>query len=498
MGTDHAAGAHVPTDESEVRLASHDRPVPEALVVFMGKDWATARPPAVVPAERAPWCARRRSTLSSRFPGEWLVVPAGPLKVRANDTHYRYRPEADFVWLTGHGEPDSVIVLRPSGDGHDATLYARPRLDRSTPAFFADRTYGELWVGPQPSLDEVAGVLGIRTAPPADLAAALEEAADGPVRVLRGVDAAVDGAVPEPATRGADAELATVLAELRLVKDDHEVACLEAAVAATIRGFEDVVRALPAASGSDGPAAGVGVGERWVEGTFDRRARAEGNDVGYGTIAAAGAHACILHWTRNDGPVRPGELLLLDDGVEGPELYTADVTRTLPVSGRYSPEQREVYDVVWRAQAAALAECGPGRPFLAPHRAATRVMAEWLVDIGVLADLDEVLDETHQYHRRYTLHGTSHMLGLDVHDCAQAREETYRGGDLAPGMVLTVEPGLYFQPDDLTVPERYRGIGVRIEDDVLVTADGHRVLTAALPKEAADVEAWMAEVAATG
>ena len=174
------------------------------------------------------------------------------------------------------------------------------------------------------------------------------------------------------------------------------------------------------------------------------------------------------------------------------------MTRTIPVSGRYSPEQREVYDAVWRAQQAGLAECRPGQPFMAPHRAAMRVLTEWLVAVGILTcTVEEALDADHRFYTRYTLHGTSHMLGLDVHDCANARND-YRELDLAPGMVLTVEPGCYLQPDDLTVPERYRGIGVRIEDDVLITGDGCRVLSAALPTRAEDVEAWMVPLLAAG
>ncbi|MFN0061091.1 MAG: M24B family metallopeptidase, partial [Myxococcaceae bacterium] len=234
--------------------------------------------------------------------------------------------------------------------------------------------------------------------------------------------------------------------------------------------------------------------EREVEGVFNLRARVEGNDVGYGTIAAAGAHACTLHWTHNDGPVRRGQLLLLDAGVEGHTLYTADITRTLPVSGRFSREQREVYTLVHVAQAAAFAEVKPGNDFLAPNKAAMKVLAHGLERLGILPDAAMALEEQHQFYKRYSLHNVSHMLGLDVHDCAKARQETYKFGKLVPGMVLTVEPGLYFQMDDLTVPAKYRGIGVRIEDDVLVTARGHRNLSSAIPSEATAVEKWMAQV----
>ena len=273
------------------------------------------------------------------------------------------------------------------------------------------------------------------------------------------------------------------LSELRLVKDDYEVDQLEQAVAATVVGFADVVRALPQARQTS---------ERWIEGIFGLRARTAGNDVGYGSICAAGPHACTLHWTDNDGPVRDGDLLLLDAGVEGRELYTADVTRTLPISGRFTDRQREVYQLVYDAQEAAFAVCRPGADFLDPHRAAMRVLAHGLARLGVLADAEAALDPDDQSYRRYTLHGVSHMLGLDVHDCSHARDQTYRHGTLHPGYVLTIEPGLYFQPDDLTVPADLRGIGVRIEDDVLVTEQGCRNLSGALPRSPEDVERWMA------
>ena len=452
---------------------------PPALVEFMSRDWAAADVAVDGPASASPYHRRRREALAARYPGEWLVVPTGGLKVRSNDTDYRFRAGTDFAWLTGCQEPDAVLVIDP--DGH-ATLYKAPRADRSTPAFFTDRRYGELWIGPRMGLEDTATLFGIDTASLDDLAAVLKEAAAGQVRVRRGFDARIDDLL-DVADDERDVDLASTLSDMRLLKDEHEVECLQQAIDATVTGFEDVVRALATAEHH---------GERWVEGTFNRRARTEGNDVGYDTIAACGHHACTLHWIRNDGPVHTGDLLLLDAGVEGPEVYTADVTRTVPVSGRYSPVQREVYDAVWRAQQAALAECRPGQPFMAPHRAAMRVLAEWLVEAGILnSSVDEALDPDHRFHTRYTLHGTSHMLGLDVHDCGASRDD-YRDLDLAPGMVLTVEPGCYLQPDDLTVPAPYRGIGVRIEDDVLSTDDGCRVLSRALPTQADEVEAWMA------
>ena len=184
--------------------------------------------------------------------------------------------------------------------------------------------------------------------------------------------------------------------------------------------------------------------------------------------------------------------MLLDAGVEGHSLYTADITRTLPIDGSFSKAQRAIYKLVYKAQKAALAMVEPGNDFMDPNKAAMRVIAEGLVELGVLPmGAEEALKEEKQFYKRYSLHNVSHMLGLDVHDCAQARQEAYKLGRLKPGMVLTVEPGLYFQEDDLTVPEAYRGIGVRIEDDVLVTDDGYENLSAGIPSHVDEVEDWM-------
>ena len=237
-------------------------------------------------------------------------------------------------------------------------------------------------------------------------------------------------------------------------------------------------------------------GERMVETDFYSRARREGNDRGYETIAAAGAHACILHWIVNDGPIRGDELLLLDAGVEVESLYTADVTRTLPVNGKFSPAQRKVYDAVLEAADAVFAIAKPGVKFRELHATAMKVIAAKAAEWGLMElTAEESLKPENQHHRRWMVHGTSHHLGLDVHDCAQARRELYLEQELKPGMIFTIEPGLYFQPDDLLVPEELRGIGVRIEDDVLVTETGVENLSAALPRKPDDVEAWMARFA---
>lgn len=471
---------------AELNTGSHDLPVTPGLEAFMTRDWAPEPATEAAPHAVAPWTAKRRSRLSECFPGERVVVPAGSYVTRNNDVTFRFRPHSDHVWLTGSQTSDAVLVLEPHGTrGHDAVLYLRPRADRSSSdEFWRDRVYGELWAGRRPSLAEVSGAYGLETRHIDELDAALR--GDVPTRVRRGVDAAVD-AVVATTDDSCDAELAATLSELRLVKDAWEIEQLEDAVAITERGFTDVVADMPRA---------VEHGERWIEGTFWRRARLEGNDVGYSSIVAGGPHATTLHWIDNDGPVRPGELLLLDMGAENRELYTADVTRTLPVTGRFTPLQRDLYTLVYDAQSAGIATLRPGARFREFHRAGMSVLAHGLADLGLLpCSAEEALDESSTIYRRWTLCGSGHMLGLDVHDCARARATAYLDGVLEPGQVLTVEPGLYLQADDLLLPEEMRGTGIRIEDDLVVTDDGARLLSAGLPRSAEDVETWMASSA---
>ncbi|MBO1901136.1 aminopeptidase P family protein [Leucobacter weissii] len=475
-GIDHSARSTTPRGDQ--------------FLAYIGSGWAardSSPPPPRPAAERA---AVRRAALSSQFPGERLVIAAGPAKQRSNDTFFPYRAHSAFAHLTGWGsdaEPGALLVLEhPGGEGAEpsATLFFREAAGRDSDEFFADPEIGEFWVGPRPTLAQVAADLGIATAPLADFAALDAD------RTL-GADRAPD-----------DGELARAASELRLVKDPFEVAELQRAVDATARGFDEVIASL------DRAIAGAR-GERVVEGVFNLRARLDGNTVGYETIAAAGSHACTLHWVRNDGEVREGDLLLLDAGVELDSLYTADITRTIPVSGSFSPVQRRVYDAVLEAADAARAIVRPGIRFGDVHDAAMAVIErrtrEWGLPLGIgaAADAPDVRGEDGgasdgsaggeaplPYHRRYMVHGTSHHLGLDVHDCAQARREMYQDGRVEAGMVFTIEPGLYFQSDDLTVPEEYRGIGVRIEDDILVTEDGCINLSAAIPRTADEVEEW--------
>ncbi|MEV7909347.1 aminopeptidase P family protein [Streptomyces griseus] len=471
-------------DENRARKNGLYGEVSSELAENMRQGWADTERHDLEPVAQAAYTARRRAALSARFPGELLVIPAGNPKVRANDTNYPFRPSSDYVHLTGDQSQDSVLVLEPGPGGeHRAIAYLLPRSDRENGEFWRDY-HGELWDGRRNSLTENERLLGLPCRDVRTLTGRLA-AATGPIRLLRGHDADVDAALADRVTAERDTEFRAALSELRLIKDAFEIAELRHACRATVRGFEDVVRAL----GADTPTP-----ERVVEGTFRMRARIEGNDVGYASVCAAGPHATTLHWGRNDGEARPGELLLVDAGVEGRDLYTADVTRTLPVDGRFTPVQRRVYDAVHAAQSAGIAAVRPGAKYRDFHHAAQRVLAEHLASWGLFGGRS--VDEAYGLglHRRWTLAGTGHMLGLDVHDCAKARTELYVDGTLASGMVLTVEPGLYFQPDDLTVPEELRGIGVRIEDDFLVTEDGNENLSAGLPRAADAVEAWMARL----
>ena len=469
---------------SKFATGSHDLPVTDALAAFMATQWAPSPLPDLGPVPVSAWTGRRREAVSARFPGERLIVPAGTEKLRSNDTFWHYRAHSAFVHLTGSQLLEGVLVFEPNGSGHDAILFAHDRSSRDNGEAFRDRRLGEMWEGRRPSLSESSELYGVATENLNRLADKLS-GASVPTRVLRGVDPHVDTLVtgrPE-----ADAEFTAYLSELRLVKDAWEVEQLQAAVDATTLGFQDVARILPTVIGKPR-------GERWVEGAFNNRARIEGNDVGYNTIVGGGAHACVLHWTANTGTLNAGELLLLDAGVEVDSLYTADITRTLPISGTFTPIQRDLYNLVLSAQNAGIATLRAGANFRDFHWAAMRTIATGLIDLGILkVSLEEAMDPAVGLYRRYTLCGSGHMLGIDVHDCAKARAEEYVDGTLSAGNVLTVEPGLYLQPDDLTLPTELRGIGIRIEDDLLITDDGAVLMSHALPREADDIEAWMAQ-----
>jgi Xaa-Pro aminopeptidase len=475
-------------------LPNRQIPFSKAFTEFICTDWApySDQLPEALPATAH--TASRRDKVSAMFPGERIVIPAGGYRVRSNDTDFRYRPHSAFAHLTGLGtdrEPDAVLVFEPVAGAHEPCLYFSPRAPRTDPEFYSSSRYGEMWVGQRESLAELSAMTGLPTAPIGDLVDAVGSGADTiRIRVLRDADPDITAMVD--AARGdavgahdCDTELQVALSELRLVKDSFELEQMRAACRATATGFEAVVAELP-------HAVAAGRGERWVEGIFGLHARHAGNAVGYDTIAACGDHATTLHWIRNDGDLRDGDLMLMDAGVELDSLYTADVTRTIPVSGRFTPAQRKVYEAVLEAQQAGIDAAKPGVKMRAIHDAAIAVVAQKLDQWGILpVSAQEALSPEGGQHRRWMVHGTSHHLGLDVHDCAQARNENYREGVLTEGMVVTVEPGIYFKSTDLLVPPELRGIGVRIEDDIAITADGCEILSSQLPRDPDAVEAWI-------
>ena len=487
MNDANAANSHDADKKSELEARSTNRsrtPHSEEFLAFIGNQWddapATITDPEAAATIRAAAsaAAARRKKVAERFAGQLVVIHAGGHKQRSNDTDYRYRPHSAFAHLTGWGTatvPDSVLVIdaRDAGVHGDqshrdasCTLFFRPTAGHGTDEFFANPSIGEFWVGNRPNLHEVSELLNISTRDIAEFETFIDGAGDV-------IDLSFE-------------EVAEFVSELRLIKDDFEIGEMRKAVAASVKGFENVVRALPTAAATN-------KGERVVETAFYSAARIHGNDLGYDTIAASGEHACILHWIVNDGPTRPGDLILVDAGVEVDSLYTADVTRTLPVNGRFSPAQREVYEAVLEAADAAFAVAKPGVKFREIHAAAMTVIARHTEAWGLLpVTAEDSLNPEKQFHRRFMVHGTSHHLGLDVHDCAQARREMYLDAELAPGMVFTIEPGLYFHANDQLAPAAFRGIGVRIEDDVLVTETGVENLTAALPRTVDEIEKWMA------
>ena len=435
---------------------------------YISSGWQESPQKSVSPSPAADFAKSRRDLVAAEFPNQLILIEAGAPKTRSNDTEYRYRPHAAFAHLTGWGSqtvPDSVLVL--DTEHSNQILFLRPTAGKDSDEFFANPAIGEFWVGARPTLEDVSALLKIDTRDLSELSAYLDN------KKTINLD---------------DSELAQFVSELRLIKDSYEIDQMRQAVASSIRGFEDIVKVLP-------KAAMTPRGERVIETAFFARARLEGNDLGYETIAAAGKNACILHWITNHGPVNSGELVLVDAGVELDSFYTADITRTLPINGKYSEAQLELYQAVLEAADAAFAVAKPGIKFREIHEAAMKVIASKVAGWGILpVSAETSLESDKQFHRRWMVHGTSHHLGLDVHDCAQARKEMYLDAELKEGMIFTIEPGLYFHENDLLAPERFRGIGIRIEDDVLVTKDGVENLSAKLPRTPAEIESWMASL----
>lgn len=435
------------------------------------------------PAISAGEYLRRRRALMRAVGNEALVlVPAAPVRYRNGDAAYPYRQSSDFLYLTGFDEPEALLVLAPGREAAEQILFCREHDER------AERYDGER-LGPERAVQ----ALNLDDAfPVGDVDEIAPGLVEGRQRIYFAVGADADfdrrvmGWVNEVRARiGAGAlppsefvDLGHLLHDMRLVKSAAEMRMMREAARISAAGH---VRAMESAN--------PGLTEGDLEADLLHAFRRGGaRELAYESIVACGEHACTLHYVRNDAPLVDGELVLIDAGCEYGG-YAADITRTFPVSGRFSPAQREIHELVLAAQRAAIEVIRPGAHFNAPHEAADRVLTRGLIDLGLLeGDPDELLAA--EASRPWSMHKSSHWLGLDVHDVGDYRiGDVWR--DLEPGMVLTVEPGLYFHRDLEGTPDRFRGLGVRIEDDVLVTADGHEVLTDAVPKAADEIEALM-------
>ncbi len=426
--------------------------------------------------------AERRARVLERIgPHAILLVPSSPTHVRNNDVEHEYRPDSDLYYLTGFREPNAALTLA-QGDA-PMTLFVRPRdLAR------------EIWDGARVGVDGARAQFGAHASfDVQELDARLVDLMldRRQLYYALGHDRAMDErvlsalfAARRKARKGKVApteiiEPSVVLHELRWRKDEAEIAAMQRAADISAKAFE---RALATTR----PGAYEYEVEAELRGTFRRHGSER---CAYEPIVASGPNACTLHYVTNDRRMEDGDLLLIDAGAESGS-YASDVTRTFPVNGRFTPAQRRVYDAVLRAQQRAIAAVEPGATLPKVHAAAVRSLTESMVELGLLEGPIDALIEREE-HKRYYMHGTSHWLGMDVHDVGRewidGEPRTFE-----PGCVLTVEPGLYVRPDDETAPAELRGIGVRIEDDVLVTAEGHRVLTAAIPKEPEVIERRMA------
>lgn len=427
--------------------------------------------------------ARRRKQLM-RLAGDdaILVLPAAPERVRSHDTHYPYRQDSDFWYLSGFPEPEAVLVLVPGRKHGEALLFCRER-----------DTEREAWDGPRAGQDGAVADFGMDDAYPIDdLDEILPGLLEGRTRVYYhfGRDAEFDlkligwvNRVRAQVRQGAQPpheflELGHLLHELRLFKSKDELKLMRRAAEISVRAHQAAMRA-----------AKPGVREYELQADIEREFRASDAWPAYNSIVGAGANACVLHYRANTAAAKDGDLVLIDAGAEF-RGYASDITRSFPVNGRFSKEQRALHDLVCAAQAAAMAQAQPGIAYEAGHDAAVQTLTEGLLKLGLLkGKLEKNIADGH--YKRFYRHKTGHWIGLDVHDVGDYRIDG-ESRLLEPGMAFTIEPGLYVSPDDTSVDAKWRGIGIRIEDDVVVTADGHEVLTDALVRSADEVEAFMA------
>lgn len=413
------------------------------------------------------------------------IFPSVPLARRNGDVEHSYRADSDLFWLTGFEEPEAVAVLAPAA-AKPFTLFVRPR-DREK----------EIWNGRRAGVEGAVERFGADQAFAIDkLDAELPKLVGGAgtlwyrlggfdpefdVRVARLLSTLRARARSAPGAPGRLEDPGQIVHELRLRKEPAELEALRRAVELTRRGHLAAMRA-----------GRPGAHEYQLQSLLEREYRhGGGRGCGYYPIVAAGPNATVLHYNENDAPVRAGELVLVDSGAEF-DLYTADVTRTFPASGRFTEAQRAAYQVVLDAADWCIAETKPGATLDRLHEGAVRVLTEGMIRLGLLHGAADDLIKDKSY-RRYYMHRTSHWLGLDVHDAGAYREAAGGSRPLEPGMVFTVEPGLYVAADDPEAPPALRGLGIRIEDDILVTATGRENLTEAIPRAPADVEAACAQ-----
>lgn len=426
---------------------------------------------------------KRRRELVQHMERGVAIIPTAPRRARNRDVDFPFRPDSDFYYLTHFPEPDAVAVLAPGRAGGEYLLFCRER-DREK----------EIWEGLRAGLEGARETYGADDAFPIDdideiLPGLLENC--GRVYYSMGRYQAFDAHLMDwvnevrgKARTGVRApgefvDLNHILHEMRLYKGPEEIRLMKRACKVSARAHRRAMQSCR-----------PGMREYEIEAELVYEFKRNGSHFpAYAPIVAGGANACVLHYCQNDAELRDGDLLLIDAGAEV-DCYASDVTRTFPVNGRFSGEQRAAYEIVLAAQLAAISQVKPGQQWNHPHEAAVRVLTEGLVDLKLLQGSVEELIEREAY-KRFYMHRTGHWLGMDVHDVGDYKvDELWRV--LEPGMVMTVEPGLYISPHDEAVEQRWRGIGIRIEDDVLVTRDGNEVLSREVPKSLDDIETLMA------
>ena len=437
-----------------------------------------AQPPTAPPVVSVH--AERRARLAQRMQNGIAVIPTAPERTRNRDSHYPYRYDSYFYYLTGFIEPAAVLVVI-AGAAPRSILFCRDK-DKEREIWDGFRYGPEAACGAF-GMDECHSIAELDARMPALLAdqpqlcchLGSDDAWDARVLGwLNQVRAEVRSGVAAPA---AITDVRTLLDAMRLIKDGHELATMRGAARISTAAHQRAMRATA-----------PGRAEFEIEAELLHEFRRAGAQApAYTSIVAGGANACVLHYVQNDAVLKAGDLLLIDAGCEL-DGYASDITRTFPVSGQFSAPQRDVYELVLAAQAAALATVAPGTAWNAPHEAAVRVLAQGFIDFGLCqGSVDQVIENGD--YRKYYMHRTGHWLGLDVHDAGEYKDQgAWR--KLEPGMVLTVDPGCYIQAGN-GVPAHFANIGVRIEDDVAVTATGNEVLTAAAPKTVAAIEALM-------